>query len=73
MIDLSAALKVGGYRARLLLQVHDELLLEVPPDEIDAVAALTRAIMTGCVPLPGVSLAVDVAVGVNWGELVRVT
>lgn len=72
MIDLSAALKAGDYRARLLLQVHDELLLEAPPEEIDAVAALTRRVMTGCVPLAGVSLEVDVSVGPSWGELERV-
>lgn len=73
MIDLSAALKAGGHRSRLLLQVHDELLLEVPPDEVGAVAGLTRRIMTGCVPLAGVPLAVDVAVGANWGDLQRLS
>jgi len=71
MIDLSTALKAGGHRSRLLLQVHDELLLEAPPDEVEAVAALTRRVMTGGVFLSGVPLAVDVAVGENWGDLQR--
>lgn len=72
MVDLHAALAAGGYRARLLLQVHDELLLEVPEEELDAVVPLTASIMRDCVPLEGVPLEVDVAVGANWGEMGRV-
>lgn len=71
MVDLHAALAAGGYRSRLLLQVHDELLLEVPEEELAAVAPLTASIMRGCVPLEGVPLEVDLAVGANWGEMGR--
>lgn len=72
MVDLAAALEARGLRARLLLQVHDELLLEVPEDELEVVAPLTASIMQGCVPLDGVPLEVDLAVGENWGEMGRV-
>src|SRR5690606_16834852 len=40
MINLSDALEDGGYDARMILQVHDELVLEVPEDEIDVITPL---------------------------------
>ncbi|MCS7045251.1 MAG: DNA polymerase I [Gemmataceae bacterium] len=57
-------------QARLLLQIHDELVLEAPPAEIDDVATLVRAEM--CAALAQqlrVSLRVDVGVGLNWLEV----
>lgn len=53
--------------ARLLLQVHDELLFEVPPDQADALAARVAGIMESAVPLL-VPLKVDVGRGNNWDE-----
>ena len=55
------------HRARLLLQVHDELVLEAPPEELDAVAALVREEMEGAAVLD-VPLVVDVGTGQNWRE-----
>jgi DNA polymerase-1 len=65
MIRVHAALPTAGLRARLLLQVHDELLLEVPDAEIDAVQALVRREMMGAAALV-VPLVVDVGHGHDW-------
>jgi len=69
MIRLHEALEARGSAARLLLQVHDELLLEVPHDELEDIAALCEAHMRTSITLPGVELGVDLSVGPNWGEL----
>lgn len=65
MVRLHAALRDGGGSARLLLQVHDELVLEAPLDEVASVSALVKACMEGAASLE-VPLVVDVGVGDNW-------
>jgi DNA polymerase-1 len=70
MIRLDAALREGRYRAGLLLQVHDELVLEAPPDEIDRVTALVKTHMEGAARLR-VPLVADVGVGDNWMDAKR--
>jgi DNA polymerase-1 len=65
MIRVHAALRATGATARLLLQVHDELLLEVPTAEVDAVQALVRREMMGAAELV-VPLLVDVGWGHDW-------
>jgi DNA polymerase-1 len=67
MIDLDAWLEAGQAPARLLMQVHDELVLEVRADAVDAVGAQVRALMQGAADL-AVPLIVDVGVGDNWDE-----
>lgn len=69
MIDVSVALKESGSKARLLLQVHDELILECPDDQkiIDETIALVRDKMEHTVKL-NVPLKVSVEYGKNWGE-----
>jgi len=52
----------------LLLQIHDELIVETPAAKGEAVAGLMREVMSAVIDL-GVPLAVDTAIGVNWGEL----
>lgn len=52
----------------LLLQIHDELIVEAPAEKAEAVAEMLRETMEGVIDL-GVPLAVDTAVGRNWGEL----
>jgi DNA polymerase-1 len=69
MVDLSGRLRREGRRARMLLQVHDELVLEAPPEEAGEVAATLREVMEGTHPLE-VPLAVDVRRGANWLDLV---
>ncbi|MGE5926741.1 MAG: DNA polymerase I, partial [Gemmatimonadota bacterium] len=70
MIRIHAALTDQRLAARLLLQVHDELVLEAPPEEIDAVSALVRAHMEGAAEL-AVPLVVDIGTGPNWLEAKR--
>ena len=67
MIRLHAEL-AAHYRARLLLQVHDELLLEVPEEELDAVRELVVETMSNAFTLD-VPLKVEAATGANWLEL----
>jgi DNA polymerase-1 len=62
MIDLDRELRRTGSQAQLLLQIHDELVLEVPEEEVEAVTDLTRTIMEGIVSLR-VPLRVDTATG----------
>jgi DNA polymerase I len=68
MIALHRRLREGGYRARIILQVHDELLLEVPEEEVDAVRSLVVETMSSTVELD-VPLKVEVSTGRNWLEL----
>lgn len=65
MIRVDRALRERGLQARVLLQVHDELLLEVPRDELDEVSALVREGMENAVEL-AVPLTVDVHTGEDW-------
>ncbi len=67
MVKLSRSLREEGMAARLLLQIHDELLLECPPEECDRLEQLVRAAMEQAIPLP-VPLKVDVGLGDNWLE-----
>jgi DNA polymerase-1 len=67
MVAIHHRLREEGRGARLVLQVHDELLLEVPETEITAVRELVREEMTGAYPLDP-PLAVDIGVGDDWAE-----
>ena len=57
--------KLGALGARLLLQVHDELVVEAPAEQAEAVAALVRETMEGVWPLE-VPLVAEVGIGENW-------
>lgn len=65
MVRLHRALRQEGFAAQLLLQVHDELVLEAPVEEVERVAALVRSSMEGAANLK-VPLVVGVGVGDNW-------
>jgi DNA polymerase-1 len=65
MIRIAAAISTRALRGRMLLQVHDELVFEVPPDEVDSLRTLVVSEMTSAVALR-VPLVVDVGVGDNW-------
>ncbi len=67
MVAIHRRLRDEGRGARLVLQVHDELLLEVPETEVSAVRELVREEMCGAYPLDP-QLAVDVGVGDDWAE-----
>jgi DNA polymerase-1 len=67
MIDVDAWLETGAVDGRLIMQVHDELVLEVARRDADAAATEIARIMTAAASL-AVALAVDVGVGANWDE-----
>jgi DNA polymerase-1 len=67
MLNVDRALSQSGLRSRMLLQVHDELVLEVAPDEHDAVEALVREQMAGAADLT-VPLDVSVGTGRSWHD-----
>jgi DNA polymerase-1 len=68
MVDLAERLRDQGSPARMILQVHDELVLEVPRADLRPAAALLREVMEGACALE-VPLRVDVAAGPNWLDL----
>jgi DNA polymerase-1 len=65
MIDIHSAIAAGELPARMLLQVHDELLFEVPASDAEAVAAAVRQRMENAASLK-VPLVVEVGIGPNW-------
>ena len=67
MIHIHERLRNEGRAARLVLQVHDELLLEAPDNEVSAVKELVREEMCGAYPLDP-PLAVDIGAGRDWNE-----
>ncbi|MCJ7706663.1 MAG: DNA polymerase, partial [Anaerolineales bacterium] len=68
MIRLPAALAEAGLRARMLLQVHDELVIECPAEELQATARLARQVMQQAIELR-VPLKTDAKAGPNWAEM----
>ena len=68
MIRLPERLRSAGLRSRMLLQVHDELVLEVPRGEVDATVPILRETMEGALKLD-VPLTVDVKVGDDWESM----
>jgi DNA polymerase-1 len=70
MLNIHRRLKREQHRARMLLQIHDELVFEVPPDDLKAVAALVADEMATALKLD-VPLKVDLAAGPNWLDVVE--
>ena len=67
MVRIENALRAGGLETEMLLQVHDELVFECPPAEVEAVTKLVRREMEGVRELR-VPLVVDIGVGDNWRD-----
>jgi len=67
MINVHNRMRQEKLQARMLLQIHDELIFEVPSEEVDGLACLVREEMTTVQQL-GVPLKVDVKVGDNWAD-----
>jgi DNA polymerase-1 len=71
MIRLPDAIEKAGLEARMLLQVHDELVFEVPEQQADDMIALARKVMSGAA-LPAIDISVplevDAKAGKHWGE-----
>jgi DNA polymerase I len=74
MLNVHRRLRAERRRARLLLQIHDELVFEVPPEERAAICKLVREEMTGALAdRIAVPIKVDMSIGPNWLETVEVT
>jgi len=71
MIRMEDALDGAGLKARMLLQVHDELVFEAPKDEAERLIEVVREVMVGA-PLPAadltVPLVVDAKAADTWGQ-----
>jgi len=67
MVRLEERMREERVESRMLLQVHDELVFEVPPSELDVMQRIVRETMEGALALD-VPLKVDVSVGNNWYE-----
>ncbi len=67
MLDINQKLAERKLKAYMILQIHDELLFEVPNEELEEVKQLVHEIMVGVMPLK-VPLVVDINIGKNWKE-----
>jgi len=67
MVRLDARMREAGVKSRMLLQVHDELVFEVPPEELETMRTMVRETMESALALD-VPLKVDVSEGSNWYE-----
>ena len=68
MIRIDEEIRKRGLKSRMTLQVHDELVFEVPDHEVDAMKSLVRKHMEQAHPL-AVPLLVEIGVGLNWRDL----
>jgi DNA polymerase-1 len=71
MIEIARQIEQRGLASRMLLQVHDELIFEVPSAEVDIMKGLVRELMEGVSTLR-VPLSVNIAQGNNWEEMEEV-
>jgi len=68
MIELHQQLRERKMASRLILQIHDELLLEVPEAEAEAARSLVKSVMEGALALD-VPLVADARLGSSWAEV----
>ena len=68
MLRIPPALKEAGVKGKMLLQVHDELVLEVPEKELKKTARLVQEVMAGAYPL-SIPLSTEARYGKNWGDM----
>ncbi|MBI5944502.1 MAG: DNA polymerase I [Chloroflexi bacterium] len=68
MLKIPSALKAAGLKAKMLLQVHDELVLECPKNELEKTARLVQATMTNAYPM-SIPLETEARAGASWGEM----
>ncbi|MCB2178637.1 DNA polymerase I [bacterium] len=71
MLDVADAVHASGLRSKILLQVHDELVLECPEEELKPTAALVMEKMSAAYPL-NVPLKTEARAGMNWGKMENV-
>jgi len=67
MIDIHQELQNKGLKAKMIIQVHDELIFDTPSNEVEQLQAIVKSCMENAVKLD-VPLIVDMGVGNNWLE-----
>jgi DNA polymerase-1 len=70
MINLHREMKMRKLKGKMLLQIHDELLFEVPQEEIERTKSLVSKLMPQAIKLC-VPLKIDIKLGKNWGEMAQ--
>jgi DNA polymerase I len=68
MLRIPPALKQAGLKAKMLLQVHDELVFESPEKELEKTARVIQDVMSNAYPL-SIPLSTEARYGKNWGEM----
>jgi len=68
MIDLYREMDKHQLKSKMILQVHDELLFEVPEEELEEMCRLVPEIMSNALEL-SIPIKVDIKAGTNWGEM----
>jgi DNA polymerase-1 len=68
MLKIPSALKAAGLKSKMLLQVHDELVLECPKDEIEKTARIVQETMTNAYPM-SIPLSTEARAGQSWGGM----
>jgi DNA polymerase-1 len=68
MINISRAIKDSQLKSRMILQVHDELIFDVPQEELEQLKSLVKREMENAMPSLSVPILVEVGVGNNWRE-----
>jgi DNA polymerase-1 len=67
MVHMHRDLRSSGLRARMILQVHDELLFELPASELEPLSSLVSRVMREALPL-AVPIVVEMGHGTSWFE-----
>jgi DNA polymerase-1 len=68
MVRINREMKQRRLNSKMILQVHDELVFEVEPNELEGMKPLVKELMENALPM-SVPLKVDVKVGKNWNEM----
>jgi len=68
MINIHREIKKRNLKSKMLLQIHDELVFEVPQEEIEEMKSLVAELMSQAIKL-SVPLKIDVKLGKNWAEM----
>ncbi|MCA6079868.1 MAG: DNA polymerase I [Endomicrobium sp.] len=71
MINIYNEIKLKGYKSLILLQIHDDLLFEVPDEETENMISIIKDKMENSLPL-SIPISVDIKTGRNWGEMKKI-
>ena len=69
MIEVDKILRQEGFKTKILLQIHDELIFEAPQNEVEKVKPIIKDIMEKSCSFLGIPMVVQIASGNNWQEI----